>query len=283
MAYLDKAMFGNPNCHTFGLSNGQMKGYAALNNAGWYNGYGEKLGYGDLAISNLHDIQRELSEGECFAALSERASSWDMPKTLDCLEPGIQYIKDNAAWFVTPSNIFYIDPSRSETDSEFDSRSSCWYLTGPRSEILLHVAPYFEEKTPDTIVIEEEHLGLKTKTITDNITGETAMYAYGTRTELFNAAKRNAANSLFMEEMSCLAKYIPISKQEIANLDYLCNNRGQAANSLIKLIIGKHLDKWVEDIVHSKGIVSIAEYDGCIVDSDSIPILPKGYRAFRVY
>lgn len=60
----------------FGLENGQMRsGRTKLTHNGvWYNGKGEKLGWGDLGADDLKRISREIEEGERFIVVGEYKS-----------------------------------------------------------------------------------------------------------------------------------------------------------------------------------------------------------------
>ena len=53
----------------FGLRCGQLRGKQVAHNGGWYNGLGEKIGWGDLSQDDLSRIasQLPLPQGEGLA------------------------------------------------------------------------------------------------------------------------------------------------------------------------------------------------------------------------
>lgn len=70
MPQLTKQMYQSVNVPgLFGLSNDQLVG--GIQNAGWYNGRGEFIGYGDLERSNVECIAAEIDPREVFVVLSE--------------------------------------------------------------------------------------------------------------------------------------------------------------------------------------------------------------------
>lgn len=78
MTRLTKGMYGYPQqSKLFGLSDGQCLSRDFVHNGGWYNKLGEKLGWGDLSLSNIKRISEELEEGELFIVLSEQDSFWE--------------------------------------------------------------------------------------------------------------------------------------------------------------------------------------------------------------
>lgn len=97
---LTKSMFGDIKCKSFGLSNNQMRHNSIINNAGWYNLQGEKLGAGDLSLPDMVNIAKTISPTEAFVVLSEMDSMWDMPRTFDHTAPGKDYVLQKAIWII---------------------------------------------------------------------------------------------------------------------------------------------------------------------------------------
>jgi len=97
---LTKSMFGDIKCKSFGLSNNQMRHNSIINNAGWYNLQGEKLGAGDLSLPDMVNIAKTISPTEAFVVLSEMDSMWDMPSTFDHTAPGKDYVLHKAIWII---------------------------------------------------------------------------------------------------------------------------------------------------------------------------------------
>src|SRR3972149_6912698 len=77
---LTKGMYGNefsPASKLFGLCCGQRRGSDKIgHNSGWYNGEGEKLGWGDLNEKDLKRIAKGLESVELFVVLREVDSFW---------------------------------------------------------------------------------------------------------------------------------------------------------------------------------------------------------------
>jgi hypothetical protein len=97
---LTKSMYGDLKCKAFGLSNNQMRGNSIINNAGWYNLRGEKLGNGDLNLTDMENIAKTISLEEAFVVLAEMDAMWNMPSTLDHTAPGTDYVMQKAIWMI---------------------------------------------------------------------------------------------------------------------------------------------------------------------------------------
>lgn len=101
MALLKKCVYGYENDSKktpFNLLNNQVRVDSMIDNAGWFNAAGERLGGGDLSIKDMGKISRYIPSSEMFFVLSEVNSSWDMPKELDRAAPGFDYVVRNATW-----------------------------------------------------------------------------------------------------------------------------------------------------------------------------------------
>lgn len=91
---------------TFGLRCGQMRHLDQLtHNSGWYNGLGEKLGFGDLNGNDILRIMCEIEPGEVFIVLSENDSFWQSNTTddqrVDVENPGVDYLVEHAMFVIT--------------------------------------------------------------------------------------------------------------------------------------------------------------------------------------
>ena len=103
MSKLTKSIYGyetDPKKTPFGLLNNQVKLDSVINNAGWFNAKGERLGSGDLSLKDMNKIAGAISSLEGFFVLSEADSSWNLPSYLDASSPGFDYVINNASWIV---------------------------------------------------------------------------------------------------------------------------------------------------------------------------------------
>lgn len=106
MTKLTKCIYGyetDPKKTPFGLLNNQIRIDNIIQNAGWFNHKGERLGQGDLTLKEMQRIAKNISPLEAFFVLTESDSSWDMPNHLDRTSPGIQYVTQKASWGIFPS------------------------------------------------------------------------------------------------------------------------------------------------------------------------------------
>ncbi len=77
---LTRAMFGAgwqlADSPAFGLLSGQMRfgDDRVVHNGGWYDGRGEKLGWGDFGKRDGARVAREIADGETFYVLLEHDS-----------------------------------------------------------------------------------------------------------------------------------------------------------------------------------------------------------------
>lgn len=104
----------------FGLHYGQMNGGEFGHNSGWYNAFGQKLGYGDLSKADVLRIQQNLPIHEIFITMSERNSFWDFVTQIGIIgsmssadatieEPGVDYVADHARFVITRDVIYWAD------------------------------------------------------------------------------------------------------------------------------------------------------------------------------
>ena len=104
----------------FDLRNNQMsrKIEVVLRNAGWYNQKGERLGCGDISVSDMERISKGLNKHELFVILSESDSRWAFEgktslrfintkyKTSSMDFPGKEYISQYCMFILAKNKIF---------------------------------------------------------------------------------------------------------------------------------------------------------------------------------
>lgn len=103
MSRLQKLMYGietDPKKSLFNIINGQIRPNSILNNAGWFNKDGDRLGYGDISYTDISSISKGLEKGEEFIILSEADTSWNVPAKSNTTSPGRDYVVKHAAWFI---------------------------------------------------------------------------------------------------------------------------------------------------------------------------------------
>lgn len=108
---LTKSMYGwdpDPKKNLFGLTNNQVRVDGAINNAGWFNEQGERLGCGDLSLADMHRISVSLVPGEIFHVLTESNAVWDLPSDLERNAPGLDYVMQNSAWILAHNKIIRV-------------------------------------------------------------------------------------------------------------------------------------------------------------------------------
>ena len=106
MKTLTKCVYGfetNPKKTPFGLLNSQVRVDNIIQNAGWFNAQGERLGQGDLTLKEMQHIAKNMPREEAFFVLTETDSGWDMPSSLDRTAPGFQYMLEKTVWAMLPS------------------------------------------------------------------------------------------------------------------------------------------------------------------------------------
>ena len=160
---LTKGMYGDPSCREFGISNLQIRGNSVINNAGWFNISGDRIGSGDLSLQDLKNIAKSLPKGEVFIALTEMDASLGLPSHLDRMAPGKDYILNNAVWIIA-----YDDLSKGNIIIKVKSTAKVpvvltddgvKYFAMTRKEFLnsLNYSPPAEKKTvPKSSTLEEK-------------------------------------------------------------------------------------------------------------------------------
>lgn len=124
---LTKFIYGyetDPKKTPFGLLSNQIRPDALVFNAGWFNQNGERLGRGDISLSDLKQIFKHINyENTCFFVLSETDTIWNMPENIDKTAPGLDYVLKNTIYCVK-DKIYKVSKAKSDIkDYTFISRS----------------------------------------------------------------------------------------------------------------------------------------------------------------
>jgi len=105
----------------FGLSCDQDRDEALVEDAGWYNADGERLGWGSLTALDLRRIAAELADGEVFIVLSVFDSYWGLgygqgqlpngcqPYGQNMASPGRDYVASKCEFVVTRHHVYRVD------------------------------------------------------------------------------------------------------------------------------------------------------------------------------
>lgn len=144
---LSKGIFGietDPTKTPFGFISGQIRINGLLNNAGWFNSRGEKLGYGDLSLDDLKTVSKQIPSKELFFVLSEFDTAWDIPKELDKQAPGIDYVMKHCLWVVYSGEIFKVrDAIKASKTADYEaiSRKDFYIKVGYNTKQVLAPEP----------------------------------------------------------------------------------------------------------------------------------------------
>jgi len=104
----------------FGLRAAQLrpKRDTAIRNASWYNGAGEKLGWGDLSLDDFKRVAAGLKRNEVFIVLDQGTSyfafrfpeqfAWAKPNGRPNA-PGRAYVARHARYAILPGRLCVID------------------------------------------------------------------------------------------------------------------------------------------------------------------------------
>ena len=113
----------------FGLRYGQMRNKRIVNNGGWYNEFGEKIGCGDLAAQDFETVRNGLKNNEMFVVLSEgdaywsfriqrKRPLWQSQAEINEEAPGIDYVAKRCRYIVTGTELYCVyDHVRSRDDA----------------------------------------------------------------------------------------------------------------------------------------------------------------------
>jgi hypothetical protein len=140
MALLTKCVYGletNPKKTPFGFINNQVRNDNIIQNAGWFNIKGERLGEGDLSLKDMHSIAKHIPSSEAFFALTEVDSGWNLPSHLDRTAPGLTYIMQKAVWVIARTTAGgVVVRVRDDIDKPEDAtRDGEKYVRVPRTEL----------------------------------------------------------------------------------------------------------------------------------------------------
>lgn len=114
MAQLTQGMYGTifeRQSTLFDIKCGQIRSGRdkRTHNSGWYNKAGQKLGWGDLATSDMVRIAHELEPEELFITLSEGMSSWETSYYGVSEEaPGVDYVAEHALYIIAPKHLYMV-------------------------------------------------------------------------------------------------------------------------------------------------------------------------------
>lgn len=99
--YIDNDLFGK--IHLFDIHNEQIRSKNLVQNAGWFNRLGERLGQGDLSNVDVKKIQCEIAAQEIFILISAE----DTIPNVDF--PGVDYVTKKARYIISKSALYLID------------------------------------------------------------------------------------------------------------------------------------------------------------------------------
>jgi hypothetical protein len=94
----------DPKKTLFNLINNQIRDDSIINNAGWYDKDGNRLGCGDISYLDIKKISASLQNDEEFIVLTEANSIWNLPSYLDRSCPGRDYVIQNATFYIGKIN-----------------------------------------------------------------------------------------------------------------------------------------------------------------------------------
>lgn len=77
-------LFSDLRSNAFGLHDSQISDPDLVHNGGWYNMFGQKLGWGDLSPAQIFRISQEIDGDELFIVLGEHDSFWNF-----VMQPGL--------------------------------------------------------------------------------------------------------------------------------------------------------------------------------------------------
>lgn len=99
---------------------GQMRSLYFCHNAGWYNKHGEKIGWGDLNLSDFKKLRDGLLSTEAFLILSESDSFWKFVErnpgiigsmcstSEEMLQANQKYAIDRAMFLIVKGKIYLV-------------------------------------------------------------------------------------------------------------------------------------------------------------------------------
>lgn len=288
MSTLNAGMYSDPACKFAGLVQDQRRSNPLMTNASWFNDRGEKIGSGDLTIRDLDEVAANMPIGELFIALSEYSSVWNVPSGMSRFNPGIDYVMQNAAWVVsgfdaTFDTIYHINSTTGESSGSIKEQDRISYQDVSREKLYLNlgyssgsfVQP---KKSFDTILSRVAFYGLDTYTFPDG-----KVYAVGGGDAVQEASRGKVRKELFATNLQSLRNFLSFSKEDIRKLESIVDQHGAESNHLLEVILGTHLEDYIEDACVRKSTGSIlSNFDGLERYSSDIPGLPPLLYAFRI-
>ena len=105
----------------FNLRCGQMRcGNKFGHNSGWYNCFGEKIGWGDLDKKDIVAVRDGLNEGEIFITLGEHDSFWEFVEEVGVIgsmckvnakekHPELDHVIEKSRYIITQRKVYQHD------------------------------------------------------------------------------------------------------------------------------------------------------------------------------
>ena len=107
---------GDPGYGVMGLRYGQMRCPELIHNGCWYNGRGERIGYGDLDPADFARIQAEMASDDTFIVLNEGDGTYSFARNAKHMgldtwvsEPGSAYLVKYAQVMITKEGTAFVD------------------------------------------------------------------------------------------------------------------------------------------------------------------------------
>jgi hypothetical protein len=159
---LTQGMYGTefgPTSKFMGLRCGQMRTKQITHNSGWYNGDGEKIGWGDLDREDFYRIQSSLEPGDIFVILGEGDSFWKFVDKIGLIgsmcsvqpivdAPGKIYCAAHAMFIITPDKFFvrsYSHNGPDESPCRDDNGMTWWHMSYDTSFKLMGLEYSYEK------------------------------------------------------------------------------------------------------------------------------------------
>lgn len=297
MSKLVKGMYADYVCHEFDIRYNQIRTDALVQNAGWFNSKGEKLGFGDLNFNDLDNISMDIENNEVFIVLSEADSTWDMPDGLDRNEPGAPYVMQHAKWVIsglekTEAYIWHVLPesrmhplevnpiSKDGAEQYYEcTRFHLFTATEFDGKKFLSIKP-----TPTTAILRTGYYyGLDQHELTDG-----TIWAVGNWTQVQNAGLKKAEEYVpaYVMDNSLIDKLgaeLTRTQRDIIQL-VAAHYPTHGLSSIKKLMTEKCLENFCKHIFASKGsyaILSIDEIERMAYEIKGLPNNNNLY-AFKV-
>lgn len=291
MSSLTKGMYADYICNKFGLRYNQIRTDALITNAGWFNSKGEKLGFGDLNFVDFDAISMDIEDNEVFIALSEAATTWDMPQELDRNEPGIEYVMKNAKWVVsglkgTEAYILHVKPDRTFGSSSCNTiykdgieqyyECTRGYLY---STLSFDGTAFLSIKPTLTAVklIPANYFGLDQYELTDG-----SVWVVGDLNQMSEACAKKAKTQIW-QHFSQYASLSACSPVEIEVCLHIIRGFDSDSNSsLLKILLPDDIRIICKKIIDRFGISMLSDIGESHTYSSDIQGLPPGMYAVRI-